>query len=45
MPRVGKTYAARRYSGLEIISFDDGSPGFIGFEIDSEEVSLLAKGK
>ncbi len=45
VPRVGKTYAARRYLGVEMISFDNGSPGFLGLEIDSEEVSGRAQGK
>jgi len=45
VPRVGKTYAARRYLGVEMISFDNGSPGFLGLEIDSEEVSGRAAGK
>jgi hypothetical protein len=45
VPRVGKTYAARRYLNVEVISFDDGSPGFLGLEIDSEEVSERAGGK
>jgi hypothetical protein len=45
VPRVGKTYAARRYVGIGMISFHDGSPGFLGLEIDSEEVSGRAEGK
>jgi hypothetical protein len=45
VPRIGKTYGARRYLGVEMISFDDGSPGSISFEIDSEEVPGRAEGK
>jgi hypothetical protein len=45
VPRVGKAYTAKRYLGVELISFGEGSPGSISFEIDSEEVAGRAEGK